>query len=87
MGVGCTVLSALKLYLCASLSKVLQRGRCLKLSSDELLVALPTNAERLENLFELELELIIIQSQMAQKPMLLVEVGARALRVRLAPGG
>jgi hypothetical protein len=31
---------------------------------------------------ELELELELIQTHMAQKPVLLVEVGARALRVR-----
>ena len=34
-----------------------------------------------------ELELELIQPQMAQKPVLRGEVGARALRVRLVSGG
>ena len=40
----------------------------------------PHNAKSSQDLLELELELIL--SQMAQKPMLRGEVGARALRVR-----
>ena len=38
-------------------------------------------------LFHFELELELIQSQMAQKPMLRSEVGARALRVRSVSRG
>ena len=57
-------------------------------TNNRALIGFTTHASSLKRLaleLELELELGLMQSQMAQKPVLRGEVGARALRVRSVP--